>query len=287
MKKNKMFKIASALLLLCVMTTCVIGTTYAKYTSGDSGLDSARVAKWGVVVAADGSLFGKNYDDAIVAAGDASITVSSTSDNVVAPGTKNDSGFLIKIAGTPEVDFKLSASTAATNKDIFLKAGKYAVMVEVTEVINDASDITGYYTLADGKYSPATTYVAGTKYYRALDVLELAADYYPVVWSVTNEGANTVAISATKAADVAAALVTAINNKAFNANDTVAIKYLLKWSWAIENNNGADTILGHLQAGADVVVWDATEGKYVAPTDGTNYCLDVAFNITVGATQED
>ena len=286
MKKNKVFKIAAALLLLCVMTTCVIGTTFAKYTSGDNGFDEARVAKWGVVVAADGSLFGKNYDNAIVAEGAASITVASNAtDDVVAPGTKNESGFLITIAGQPEVDFTLSASTTgANNKDIFLAKGKYAVMVEVTEVLNAASNITGYYTLADGKYSPATTYVAGTKYYRAVDVLDLAADYYPVVWSVTNEGA---AITAKKATEIANALVTAINGTAKQANDTVAIKYLLKWNWAIEDNNGADTILGHLQAGANVVVWDATNSVYVAPTANTNYCLDVAFNITVGATQVD
>ena len=292
MKRNKVFKIASALLLLCVLTTCVIGTTFAKYTSADGGFDNARVAKWGVIVAADGSLFGKNYDDAIVADGDANIAVSGAAD-VVAPGTKNESGFMIKIEGQPEVDFVLAASTvAANNKDIVLKKNKYAVMVEVTDVLNHAADITAYYTEAAGKYTPATTYTPGTKYYRALDEVDVTADYYPVVWEVTNTGADTVTISATKITEVANALVTAINGMAKQTNEAVAINYLLKWKWEFGTDlttekNGADTILGHLQAGGVAVVkWDTTESKYV-PLVAEDYNLEIGFNIEVGASQVD
>ena len=33
MKKNRFIKLASGLLVLCLMTTCVIGATLAKYTT--------------------------------------------------------------------------------------------------------------------------------------------------------------------------------------------------------------------------------------------------------------
>ena len=59
MKKNRFIKLASGLLVLCLMTTCVIGATLAKYTTAGSGADTARVAKWGVTVSASGSLLAR------------------------------------------------------------------------------------------------------------------------------------------------------------------------------------------------------------------------------------
>ena len=52
MKKNRFIKLASGLLVLCLMTTCVIGATLAKYTTATDTQDSARVAKWGVRISA-------------------------------------------------------------------------------------------------------------------------------------------------------------------------------------------------------------------------------------------
>ena len=46
--KNKFFKVASLMIMLCLISTCAIGTTFAKYVTGDTATDSARVAKWGV-----------------------------------------------------------------------------------------------------------------------------------------------------------------------------------------------------------------------------------------------
>ncbi|MDE6767712.1 MAG: hypothetical protein K2J35_05915, partial [Eubacterium sp.] len=61
MKKNKMMRIASALLVLCLLTTCVISGTFAKYVTSNDGSDSARVAKFGVSVTVSGSTFAKEY----------------------------------------------------------------------------------------------------------------------------------------------------------------------------------------------------------------------------------
>ena len=46
MKKNKMMRIASALLVAVILTTCAISGTFAKYVTSTPGSDSARVAKF-------------------------------------------------------------------------------------------------------------------------------------------------------------------------------------------------------------------------------------------------
>ncbi len=48
MKRNRMMRIASFLLLAVLATTCAISGTFAKYTSGFEASSSARVAKWDV-----------------------------------------------------------------------------------------------------------------------------------------------------------------------------------------------------------------------------------------------
>lgn len=58
MKKNKTLRAAGILFLATMLTTCMTAGTFAKYTTGDRAEDSARVAKFGVTVTADGSLFG-------------------------------------------------------------------------------------------------------------------------------------------------------------------------------------------------------------------------------------
>ena len=46
MKKNKMMRIASVLLVAVLLSTCAISGTFAKYTSTSTGSSSARVAVW-------------------------------------------------------------------------------------------------------------------------------------------------------------------------------------------------------------------------------------------------
>ena len=136
MKKNRFMKIAAVVFTLCLITTCGISTTLAKYTTSSSASDTARVAKWGVEVSTSGTMFGKAYGannagayaDRIVAETSASVDTSGT-DKIVAPGTKNDTGIQIKVKGQPEVSFGISAS-GTVNSEIFLGNGEYGVMVE-------------------------------------------------------------------------------------------------------------------------------------------------------------
>ena len=48
MKKNRMMRLASVLLVLCLLTTSVISGTFAKYTSTTTATSTATVAKWDV-----------------------------------------------------------------------------------------------------------------------------------------------------------------------------------------------------------------------------------------------
>ena len=121
MKKNKMMRLASAMMVMTLMTTSVISGTFAKYVTSDKANDSARVAKWGVKVEAefDGSngaatLFNTSYATDAAWDGDDADKVSVLStEKVVAPGT---SGTMVDftVTGTPEVDVEVTYTADLT-----------------------------------------------------------------------------------------------------------------------------------------------------------------------------
>ena len=109
MRKNRMMRAASALLVAVLMTTCTISGTFAQYVTTASASDTARVAQWGVTVTAQtAEVFGQKYDDAINAGGTKVVSAydemlsDGVFDDVVAPGTNGDLGS-IAITGAPEV----------------------------------------------------------------------------------------------------------------------------------------------------------------------------------------
>ena len=89
MKKNKAMRLASALLVLTLLTTCAISGTFAKYTTSTTGTDKARVAYWGFDQAAETTidLFDGEYTN-VKSSGE----VDGFS-NVVAPGTEKSTTF--------------------------------------------------------------------------------------------------------------------------------------------------------------------------------------------------
>lgn len=289
--KNRFLRLASGLFVLCLITTSVISGTYAKYVTGDNGNDTARVAKWGVELSTSGTLFGTDY--AATDAGETadSIVLSSTNvasagdDDVVAPGTRNFTGFQIKVTGQPEVAYKLDAKTyAANNEDIYLAAGVYGVMVEVHGV-NDDTDMSKLFKKEGDNYVAAGNYAAGTKYYAIHDACELAAKYLPLQWAVSNSGADseTIDVASQELDTIAENLVVAMKDIAKDANEAIDLSYTLTWEWAFERNNAADTILGNIAAGKAVVVKDGEAYKPVV--QDTNYNLEVYFGIEVSAAQ--
>lgn len=299
MKKNVMFKVAAVMLVLTLASTCIIGTTFAKYVTGDTASDTARVAKWGITVATSGTLFGTNYAansaadaDEIVAAVSDSVS-SYNGDSIVAPGTKNTTGFQVKLTGTPEVSYAVTAGTnSVTIEDIFLAAGTYGVMVPVYGV-NEDTDISGYYTLAGTTYTlnGATAYDAAATYYDLHDQITVGTKYFPVQWAVAHSGADSVAIAATSDLTVVVnALVDAINGMTGVANNELDATYTLTWEWAFstdDDTDAKDTILGNLMA-ADATnrVVKLDGANYTSElTDGVDYNLEIKFGLNVEVTQ--
>ena len=306
MKKNRFVKIAAVVFTLCLITTCGISSTLAKYTTSSSASDTARVAKWGVEVSASGTMFGKAYQNTIVADNDTNATVQSNhnasfAQNVVAPGTMNNTGIQIKIQGKPEVEFNLKAAITQGAKDIYLNEGTYGVMVAAPG-INLATDFADeqLYTFDGVTYTRASAFAMNTNYYRLTDVCVLTETYYPIVWtaSVNENGsyfeANPVTLKA--ALDLLVDGINAYDGTAgvdgsFKPNTSIDLVYKLTWAWGFEVNDAADTILGNLMArdqgtfsGTVVELLDSGSYKAVA---STSYSLDVGAGFSVGATQID
>lgn len=219
MKKRKTLKLASGLLVLCLMTTCVIGTTLAKYTTGGNAADEARVAKWGVTVSMEADpLFKSEYEKTDAEYSGSIAVKSSSTDLVVAPGTNStqaNGSAVFKITGTPEVAARVDIAMSDV-KDIVLKAGTYTDP-----------------TKADG-----TT-----------DQFTLADDYYPVVFTLKQVGYTTPIATGTLA-DIKVAL-DAYTGATYAPNTVLDATFELSWEWRFDGNDAADTYLGNLMAGKD------------------------------------
>jgi hypothetical protein len=110
MFKNKFLKLASILLMLCLITTCGVSGTLAKYTTGGTATDSARVAKWGVTVnVASDQAFKTEYKNS----SNETIVQSSTAGKVIAPGTSGALA-IITLGGTPEVAVNVTYDVSLT-----------------------------------------------------------------------------------------------------------------------------------------------------------------------------
>ena len=254
MKKNTMMRLASGLLVAVLLSTCAISGTFAKYITAEDVSDTARVAKWGVGITTSGTLFAEQYDNApIIDASSSAITVQvynyaeATTDNVVAPGTKNEDGITFTITGTPEVDLSLS------------------VAVETTDIVLPAKD----------DYIDCTAGNRDTTF-------DLTNDYHPVVFTLTNGNGDTLATGTIGDIELYLEGLTRAKidsntnlNTAFLGTDGTTKTdgtYKLTWAWAFEQNNKADTYIGNVIAGT---MADAT------CTTG------ISFSITITAEQLD
>lgn len=167
MKKNKMMRIASILMVATLITTCAISGTFAKYVTKAEGEDKARVAKWGVLVSVEGNAFATKYaasDEAYLEDGGEFSVVASNEDQVVAPGTSAEEAELALVAtvkGAPEVAARYTIEGKGI-KDVVLPAGTY-------------TDYTQLVKAQDGTYGYTGTFT-------------LAKDYAPVKWNLVIEG---------------------------------------------------------------------------------------------------
>lgn len=292
MKKNKMMRVASALLIAVLLTTSAISGTFAKYVTQDSGADSARVAKFGVVLDVDGHLFDVNYvnvannnkhmDDA----SSSIITVESYTkqDKLVAPGTKNDVGMTFSIKGTPEVavavamDLKAGSESAAAADpiDIYLKQGTYRDWTVSGQNTNydqtyTQADVVGVNTSStDKKYYPVVFTLKEKMGNDATASIFAAANTLSATnmsnrWSVKNNegGFDTVITGTLKDIDTLfGTLTNGMTKCGANGNYVFDNTFTLTWAWDFEqtsynaNCDKADTLLGNLEAGTVDLIGD-------------------------------
>lgn len=245
LKNNRTMRAAVLLLALVLITSCFVGGTFAKYVTSGAGGDQARVAKFGVTVAAtDNSMFKTTYetdDQRAKAAGISASVESTTKDNLVAPGTKADDAFIFSITGKPEVAVNVKIAIGA-QMDVYLGAGTYP------DLTTAAAD----------------------------DTFELAQDYYPVVYTLKQNGV--VKVTGTLA-EVATYLESI--SKDYKPNTDLSGEfgnYTLSWEWAFDGNDKADTLLGHLAVGN-------VSGTDLQPI--THYCNHIAFHLEATVTQID
>ena len=137
MKKNRMMRLASGLLVAVLLTTCAISGTFAKYVTEGEASDSARVAKWGVNINAESfDLFTTDYktdDTTATFTGDYSVSSEGTAnrDDVMAPGTSGKIAN-ISITGTPEVAVEVAVKATVTVSGDWVVNGDFYCPIVIT-----------------------------------------------------------------------------------------------------------------------------------------------------------
>ena len=142
----KKARILAFLMTVALTTTSFISGTVAKYTTSDATGDSAQVAKWGVELSVDGTLFGKNYEDydggsatsnhPTASTTDSEISVKSESEaKLVAPGTQNDTGITVSLTGKTEVRTKVTMEISYQN--VCLPKGNYYMLTKAAPTDTD------------------------------------------------------------------------------------------------------------------------------------------------------
>lgn len=219
MKKNRMMRAASALLVAVLLTTCTISGTFAKYVTTNGGSDTAQVAKFGVVinVADDLGLFNTAYETTDTAGYTGLSVTSSSTSQLVAPGTKGSMSF--NITGMPEVATRVSIDFDATCKAIQLPAGTYTL--------------------------PAGAFEAAAKTVTTTSVYEPVKFYFGTTAITDSTEYNLTLAQLQSAMKTEFTHVYAPNH---NFGDS-GLTYYLGWSWAFEDTsitdvNFLDTYLG-------------------------------------------
>lgn len=211
MKKNKMMRIASVLLVAVLLSTCAISGTFAKYVQEGTSTDTSRVAKWGVTVGAtSNSAFKKTYT---VSESDARAIVNADvdigDDYLVAPGTAGEITD-VDLDGKPEVAVEViyAAEVKLGDGDNLWKIGEteyFPIIITVgtttygmKTVDNEGADVTTtgadetFTTIADLEDAIEEAIVAYGKQYPVNT--DLSSEETPSVswsWTFVAENGNT------------------------------------------------------------------------------------------------
>ena len=253
----KRVRVLAFLITVCMATTCLLGGTIARYQTSASIDDAATAARWGVTVAAEGSLFGAKYANEANGNNPTDSTdkdiisvESKNSVDLVAPGTKNDKGITFTLTGTPEVDVEIKVSAEIT--DIHLKAGTYP------DYTNDEG-----MTFAAEAYNPIVFY------------LKNGNDQLLIKGTLAEVTAYLNGLAGTYESNTNLATI----KKSVDNNYTTDGTYVLTWEWIVgDANNKEDTLLGNLATKQTV---------YTDAVPSANYSTGVSFDITITVEQID
>lgn len=147
MKKNKLFLLGLFVVFAAVLSLSLVSNTLAKYTTSDSGSDTARVAKWGVVINVTDDGDSKNVLDTLNSATEAHISVAQDK-KLLAPGTKGEL-LTVVVTGQPEVavNVDVSFTLTLTGWEIGDPATEYMPLVFTAEIGGAAAKT---YRIGDG-----------------------------------------------------------------------------------------------------------------------------------------
>lgn len=150
MKKNKSLRAAAGIVVAALLTTCLIGGTFAKYTTGAKASTGARVANWGF--SSDNSisfdnLFKDSYNGTVM---------SNDGSKIIAPGTSGSVQFSFAYddseGNAPEVAYSFTVAVTGdcadeikTNPDIQFRVdngefGTWDKMIADLKALSGESD---------------------------------------------------------------------------------------------------------------------------------------------------
>ena len=126
MKKNKMMRLASVLLVLTLLSTSVISGTFAKYVTKASTEDTGRVAVWGINGKTENMLLFSYYyySDTDPHGSSTVLSNGNQGDDIIAPGTTYSAPFKImwlqdeNVDPEVEFEFKFDLTGSSINQYI-------------------------------------------------------------------------------------------------------------------------------------------------------------------------
>lgn len=213
MKKNKLFLLGLFVVFAAVLSLSLVSNTLAKYTSSKTGSDSARVAKWGIVMTVTGN--DVLYDDDTTT--DDVVKFSVSANNLAAPGT-HQKLTTIALTGTPEVSYKITV-------DVDLNLQNW--------------DISGV------EYCPLVFNVDGTPISFNTNVADLETAVEKAIAAAIAGGTGD---SATDSTMYSGGKTYTQTYKAGTAVPASANAVEVNWTWAFLGDNEKDTALGNQAA---------------------------------------
>ena len=199
MKKNTFMRLAAVLLVLTLLSTSVIGGTFAKYTTTVSSSDSARVAKWGFNTASIDfeNLFAASYDN-----------VKDGSDElaIIAPGTKGSASFKFENSlenVNPEVAYTFTVSTADSSCAEYIQnnANIQWALFEGSQAQAEAATNVSYgnwnQLISAIENLAGDGHTKGAKQYDVGEIPDMIDQDYPILWQWTFDNSDDANAAAT------------------------------------------------------------------------------------------